>query len=322
MVKDKYIGIDLGGTAIKMGIVNNKGEIIQLLERPTPVKGGYQEIIETFDQMINALLQETKIDWNFIKGVGIGIPGFVDIETGEVIEACNLDWNNIHIKRLLETEWGIPVEVDNDANTAALGEMWAGAGKGSSNILCLTIGTGIGGGVIINGDIYHGANGMAGEIGHFIVNESNGLACNCGKIGCLETEASATAIVKQAMSVVEKSIPLNDIYIKKGKITAKDIVELAREQDHVCQEIITNLGELLGKTLSKFCVLLNPEKIIIGGGVSYAGDLLLNPMISMFKHNALLRISENTSIVKATLGNKAGIIGAAWLVHKSTRNNE
>lgn len=318
MNEEKYIGIDLGGTAIKMGIVNPDGTLLQEIERPTPKSEGSQKVVETFDQMLHILLEETKTDWKNIKGIGIGIPGFVDINTGEVIEACNINWNYVKIKDILEEKWRVPVRVDNDANTAALGEMWVGAGKGSTNILCLTIGTGIGGGIIINGDIYHGTNGMAGEIGHFKVIEDGGEPCNCGGYGCFETEASATAIVKKALIAIDcmSSIPLKDEFDKTGTITAKAIVQLAEKNDPTCQKIITNLGELIGKTLSNFCVLLNPEKIIIGGGVSYAGDLLINPMISSFKQHALKRISDNTTITQATLGNRAGLIGAAWLVHK------
>jgi glucokinase len=319
-----YIGIDLGGTAIKMGMVNIDGELVKEIERPTPVSEGHRKVVETFDEMIALLLKETDFDWENIKGIGIGIPGFVNIETGNVVEAVNLQWNDVQIKEILETKWGVPVSVDNDANTAALGEMWVGAGEANKHILCLTIGTGIGGGIIINRDIYHGANGIAGEIGHFIVKDQGGKACNCGKTGCLEAEASATAIVKQALEEVEKksSIPLMEVYDRTGQITAKTIVELAKADDPVCKRIITELGQLLGKTLSKFCVLLNPEKIIIGGGVSYAGDLLLNPMNEAFKAHALEIISENTPIVRAELGNKAGMIGAAWLADKTFRKYE
>lgn len=210
------------------------------------------------------------------------------------------------------------VMVDNDANAAALGEMWAGAGKGASNLLCLTIGTGIGGGVIVNGDIYHGANGSAGEVGHFTVKEQGGRICNCGKRGCLETEASATAIVLDALDKVTgmSSGPLKQEYDRTGTITTKLVLQLARQGEPACREIVAKAGHMLGNSLAEMCYLLNPEMIVIGGGVSYAGNMLFDPLLKAFKSAVLPRVGENTSIVAAKLGNRAGIIGAAWLIHR------
>lgn len=314
-----YIGIDLGGTSVKMGLVDQQGQLLDTLESPTPVKEGYYSVLELFIQMAEQLLQENKYKWENISGVGIGVPALsIDLPKGVVVRAVNLGWYQVPLKEDLERRWNVTVMVDNDANAAALGEMWVGAGKGASNLLCLTIGTGIGGGVIINGDIYHGANGSAGEVGHFKVKEQGGRICNCGKRGCLETEASATAIVLDALDQVKgmSSGPLREEYDNTGTITAKSVIQLARQGEPACREIVAKVGCVLGNTLAQMCYMLNPEVIVIGGGVSCAGDILFEPLIKAYKSSVLPVVGENTSIVAAELGNRAGMIGAAWLIHR------
>ncbi|AFM40074.1 ROK family protein, putative glucokinase [Desulfosporosinus acidiphilus SJ4] len=316
-MKSVIMGIDLGGTSIKLGLVNISGQIVQSLEWPTPKNKSYHEVIAAFERMSEQLLRESSYSWRDILGVGIGIPGFLDFSTGSVFEVVNLGWHQVPLKEELERIWDVPVLLENDANAAALGEMWTGAGKGASHIICLTIGTGIGGGVIINGDIYHGANGSAGEIGHITVKEQGGRPCNCGKKGCLETEASATAIVLKTLEQVKgASGLLKEEYAKQGNsITAKSVVELAKLGDPTCQTIIADAGTVLGKALANMCYLLNPELIVIGGGISYAGEILFKPLTESFRNFALPRVRENTSIVQAKLGNQAGIVGAASLIH-------
>jgi glucokinase len=318
-MKSVIIGIDLGGTSIKLGLVNISGQIIQSLEWPTPKNKSYHEVIAVFGQMSEQLLRETVYDWGDVFGVGIGIPGFLDFSTCTVFEAVNLGWHQVPLKEELERLWDVPVLLENDANTAALGEMWTGAGKGASHIICLTIGTGIGGGVIINGNIYHGVNGSAGEVGHITVKEHGGRSCNCGKKGCLETEASATSIVLKTLEQVkEASGLLKEEYAKQGNtITAKSIVELAKLGDPTCKTIIAEAGTVLGKALANMCYLLNPELIVIGGGISYAGEILFEPMSEAFRSFAIPRLRQNTAIVQAKLGNQAGIVGAASLIHRN-----
>ena len=313
-----YIGIDLGGTSIKMGLVDQLGNILHTLESPTPVKAGYQQILAVFSQMAEQLLQKSQFGWPDIVGVGVGVPGLLDQQTGIVIEAVNLGWDHVPLQEDLASMWTVPIIVENDANAAALGEMWNGAGKGASHLICLTLGTGIGGGVIINGDIYHGANGSAGEVGHITVKPRAGRMCNCGRKGCLETEASATAIVLDALEQVKKMStgPLKEEYDKTGMIKAKSVIHLAQLGDSICLKIITKVGCILGNTLAQMCYLLNPEVIVIGGGVAHAGKILFDPLIQAFDKAILPRVAENTSVVPAKLGNLAGLTGAACLIHR------
>lgn len=313
-----YIGIDLGGTSIKMGLVDQLGNILYTLGSPTPVKAGYQHVLALFSQMAEQLLRKSDNEWENIIGVGVGVPAFLDLQKGIVVEAVNLGWYHVPLKEDLERLWTVPVIVENDANAAALGEMWNGAGKGASHLICLTLGTGIGGGVIINGDIYHGANGSAGEVGHIKVKHHGGRSCNCGRKGCLEAEASATAIVLDALEQAKGMSTglLKEEYERSGTITAKSVVQLARQGDLVCKQIIINVGSVLGNALAQMCYLLNPEIILIGGGLSQAGKILFDPLIQAFNNEVLPRVAENTSIVPAKLGNQAGLTGAAWLIHR------
>lgn len=312
-----YLGIDLGGTSIKMGLVDQLGNILHTLEGPTPA--GYHQVLAVFSQMAEQILQKSHYAWDDIIGVGVGVPAFLDQQRGIVIEAVNLGWDQVPLKEDLEKLWTVPIIVENDANAAALGEMWNGAGKGASHLICLTLGTGIGGGVIIHGDIYHGANGSAGEVGHITVKHQGGRRCNCGRMGCLETEASATAIVLDALAQMKgmSTGPLKEEYDRTGTLTAKSVVQLAQQGDTICKEIMTKVGSVLGNTLAQMCYLLNPEIIVIGGGVALAGQILFDPLIQAFNHAILPRIAENTSIVPAKLGNQAGLTGAAWLVHRN-----
>lgn len=318
------IGIDLGGTTIKMGLVDHSGRILHFLESPTPVKEGYPSVLQVFDQLSHRLMKESGYEWENITGAGIGIPAFLDFSTGTVVEAVNLSWYQVSLQADIERIWHVPVQIENDANAAALGELWIGAGKGASSLICLTLGTGIGGGVIINGDIYHGVNGSAGEVGHITVRENGGRTCNCGRKGCLETEASATAIVRNAMEQVHRmsSGALKEAYERMGKtLTAKTIVDLAKEGDATCHMIITKAGTVLGKALGNMCFLLNPEMIVIGGGLSYAGDILFDPVKEAFADAVIPRVRENTRIVPAKLGNRAGMVGTARLIQRSRRES-
>ncbi|MHB1405906.1 MAG: ROK family glucokinase [Desulfitobacteriaceae bacterium] len=317
-MKNAIIGIDVGGTSIKMGLIDQEGHILHTQESPTPLQEGYRKVLDAFNNMSEKLLQETAYHWENIVGVGIGVPAFLDLSKGIVVEAVNLGWYQVPLKEELERMWNVPVMVENDANAAALGEMWIGAGKGASNLICLTLGTGVGGGVIINGDIYHGVNGSAGEVGHIKVREQGGRTCNCGKQGCLETEASATAIALDALEQVGRMSAgaLKEEYDRAGTITAKSVIELANLGDSTCRAIIAKAGTVLGNALANMCYLLNPEKVVIGGGVSSAGDILFDPLVKAFQSAVLPRVAENTSIVAAKLGNQAGMVGAAWLIYK------
>ncbi|MBP1931022.1 ROK family glucokinase [Ammoniphilus resinae] len=313
---DRYlVGIDLGGTAIKMGICTIDGQILGELERPTP-KGSYVDVLKTFRTMVDELLQGLGLTKNQLTGIGVGVPAFLDVKKGFVYEIVNLGWKNVSLKEELEKLFQLPCYVDNDANTAALGEMWLGAGRGSNELICLTIGTGIGGGLILNGHIYHGAIGMAGEIGHLPVRPVGGRPCNCGGHGCLETETSASAMVYYAKEAATKPGRLKELSDKMGTITAKDVIELAKQGDPASIQILDQVSYYLGLSLAQLANVLNPQKIIIGGGVSKAGHFLLDRVRTHFIHFAIKKIGESTEIVTAELGNQAGWLGAARLVQQ------
>lgn len=305
-MKKTYVGIDLGGTSIKLGVMNETGTILNKLEVPTPKT--YEDTISLFTKLIKEIQRENE----GIMAIGIGVPGFVDITAGKVEEAVNLGWNDVQLKKDLEDNLDdIPVYIDNDANLAALGEMWIGAGQGAKNLICITIGTGIGGGVIVDGEVYHGKNAMAGEIGHMPIRPDSHIKCNCGKVGCLETEVSATAMVHYAKEAVkagrETTLTIDS--------TAKDIFDALEKNDGLAKEIIDHTAYYLGMAAAQIASVIAPEKIVIGGGVSKAKSLILNPIKDYFYHFSTTKLAEQTELVLAELSNDAGIVGAAKLAN-------
>jgi glucokinase len=315
--KKWYVGIDLGGTAIKLAIVTEEGEIAFKIDQPTDVAGGGDKILYQMNEMLESGLVALGIERKQIQGIGIGAPAFLDLETGFVYESVNLHWKNYPLKDRLQEITGVSVIVDNDANTAALGEMWKGAGEGSTDLLCITLGTGVGGGVIVNGQIYHGHRGGAGEVGHTTVIADGGFRCNCGKSGCLETIASATGIVRLATLALEEgqTSVLSSILEKSGKLEAKDVALSAGQGDKLSIEVLDKVGFYLGLVLGNYAVTNNPQKIVIGGGVSKAGEILFGPIRNYYNKFALPHLTGHIEIVPATMGNDAGVIGSAWLVH-------
>lgn len=313
------VGVDLGGTTTKLAIMTVSGEIINKWEIVTDTKNQGKNIIKNMAISIEDKLKELGKTKESIKGIGIGTPGPVNLTTGVVYNAVNLGWKeNYPLKALLEEEIGLPVKADNDANCAALGEMWKGSGAGAENLVCVTLGTGVGGGVIVDGKIVQGAKGAAGEIGHMTVRAEGGAPCNCGKSGCLETIASATGIVRQVMEKLNNEKNLAGEIVNKyqltGKITAKDVFDAGRNGDSLALSIIEHTAVHLGLALASIGNILNPEKIVLGGGVSKAGDILMQPVMNNFKKFAFSSVAQSTIIFPASLGNDAGIYGAAWLV--------
>jgi glucokinase len=316
MKQDYIFSIDVGGTAIKLAIMNAEGKLQKLWQIPTNRKeeGKYiiDEIYEEFKQAIHNL-QINKDD--FI-GVGMGAPGPI-LQNGVMKRATNIGWKNYPLKAKLEKRFQLPAFVENDANCAALGEMWQGAGKGLKNLVCITLGTGVGGGVIVNGEIVSGTSGGGGEIGHITVQYQDGAPCNCGKKGCIETIASATGVVRLAMEKIKRSneeTALTRLYKKYGKITAKDVFDLAAGNDPVCVQIVEEVSFYLGHVLGTLSSTLNPDAFIIGGGVSDAGETLLMPLEKYYRQFAFPSTVDDTKIIRATLGNQAGVYGAAYLV--------
>ncbi|GGA68373.1 ROK family glucokinase [Ornithinibacillus halotolerans] len=318
MNKNIIIGVDIGGTTVKIGILQSTGEIIEKWEIETTKSNDGKIVIDQIWSSVLAKLTTLELDTNDVLGIGIGAPGFIDGENGYVYEAVNIGWKEFNLRDYMTSKTGLPVYVENDANIAALGENWLGAGHKAKDVIAVTLGTGVGGGIIAKGKILNGINGTAGEIGHIIV-DPNGYACNCGRTGCLETIASATGVVRQAMKIIENkpSSPLALQYAQNGKITSKLIFDLAKQGDKDCNHIIDYTANTLGMALANLAVTINPSMILIGGGMSNAGEQLLQPIKDSFTKYALRRTSEACEIKIAELGNDAGIIGAAYLVQQN-----
>ncbi|RCW65374.1 ROK family glucokinase [Saliterribacillus persicus] len=321
MKKDILIGIDIGGTTVKHAIIDTEANLVDKWEIPTRLENDGEEIPVDIYQSIEEKLAANNIDKKRCVGIGIGAPGFIDPETGIVTIAVNIGWRNFDLKSKLENLSNLPVIVENDANIAALGENWKGAGNQVANMLAVTLGTGVGGGIISNGQIVGGANGTGGEIGHITV-EPNGAPCNCGRSGCLETVASATGIVRLAMEQINqgKALKLKKIFDNNGAITTKDIFKQAENGDVDAKRILAYVINVLGLALANIAITTNPSKVVIGGGVSKAGDQLLQPLKESFNKFVLARTQEACEFEIAELGNDAGVFGAAFIVLQEYKN--
>jgi glucokinase len=312
------VGVDLGGTTTKLAFINMGGEIIYNWEIPTDNSNEGQNITKNISNAINEKLEALSFSKDNLIGIGMGAPGPVNYETGVILNVVNLGWkDNFPLKASLEAATSLPAAIENDANCAALGEMWKGAGNGAKDLVCVTLGTGVGGGVIANGNIVQGINGAAGEIGHITSIPDGGAACNCGKTGCLETVSSATGIVRLAMVELKKGEKAGELAQKlteNGTISAKDVFDSARDGDSLAIKVLDEVSFHLGFALANIANTLNPEKIVLGGGVSKAGAILLDSVKENFAKFAFTSVRESTKLALATLGNDAGVIGAAWLI--------
>ncbi len=315
MAKNR-IGIDVGGTNVKIALVDVKGKIVYSNSVPTRAEMGYEYTVNNIKQAIYDLLKETKLTTKDIEGIGFGFPGQVDYKAGIVRNAPNIPgWVEVPIAKLIEDEFKIPTRVDNDVRCAALGELNYGAGKGCENLICITVGTGIGSGLILNGKLVRGASNAAGEIGHIKLQMNGGPICGCGDTGCLEAFASGPSIVAMAEDYIKggKSTKFREM-ANGSPITPYIVCEAAKAGDPVAQRIFTIMGEYIGIGLASVVNLLNPEKIIVGGGVADAGDILLKPMTEALKKRAMKIAGSAVEIVPAQLGNTAGVIGSSLLI--------
>ncbi|MFB1098990.1 ROK family glucokinase [Terribacillus sp. JSM ZJ617] len=309
------VGVDIGGTTIKLAIIDGTSELVEKWEIKTDKYEQGLHIPKQIWETIQAKLTERGIAKETIQGIGVGAPGFVVPRNGVIAEAVNVGWRDFPLSAELGVLSGLPVFIDNDANLAALGEVWRGAGAQQDNIIAITLGTGVGAGIIANGHIVNGINGTAGEIGHVTV-EENGAPCNCGRKGCLETISSATGISRLATeaAAAHPESGLGRRFAENGRVSSKDVFELAAENDAEAQKIVDRSTSVLAKTLANAAILTNPSRIIIGGGVSKAGDALMEPIREAFVKAALPRTTYECEIVPAQLGNDAGVYGAAYLV--------
>ena len=308
----KYcFGVDIGGTTVKLGLFTTDGEIVDKWEIKTRTENQGEAVLPDIAEALKEKLEEKKIGRDEVEGIGVGVPAPVDAE-GVVQNTANLGWGYKEVKREMEELSGMRAEIGNDANVAALGEMWLGAGKGRKNIVMVTLGTGVGGGVIIGNNILTGYNGGAGEIGHFHMNDEETDVCGCGKKGCLEQYASATGVVRLAKRYMADN---DDTKMKEfgENITAKDVFDLAKEGDQGANVVVKQMGTYLGKAMGFIAATVNPQAFIIGGGVSKAGRFLIDAITDTYRNVSFKACSE-AAVCLAELGNDAGMYGAAALV--------
>lgn len=311
-MKKYCFGVDIGGTTVKIGLFNTDGAIVDKWEIKTNKENGGSNILPDISESLSGKMQEKGIERDEIEGIGIGVPGPVD-EKGTVLTCVNLGWGIFNVANEVTKLTGIAnVKAGNDANVAALGEMWLGGGKGYSDMIMVTLGTGVGGGVIHNGKIITGTKGAAGEIGHMVVNYEEEDSCNCGKRGCLEQYASATGIVKVAKRLLAKSEEESTIRNKEN-LTAKMIFDAAKEGDQLASECVEQLGWYLGVACANIAAVVEPDVFVIGGGVSKAGAILLD-VIQRHYEKFAFHAHKDKEFKLAELGNDAGIVGAAKLV--------
>lgn len=307
----KYcFGIDIGGTTVKCGLFTVGGELLEKWEIKTRTEHSGIHILPDVAECILNKMKERKLTKMDVLSVGVGIPGPVEKDQN-VLFAVNLHWVYTEVSYKLSTFLGgIPVKVGNDANVAALGEMWKGGGEGSKSIIMVTLGTGVGGGIIVNGKIVTGAHGAGGEIGHACINPDEPEICKCGNRGCLEQYASATGIVRIAKQIMAKSTEPTELNV--DTVSAKAVFDAYKKNDIVATKIIDRFAECLGYALGILTTVIDPEAIVIGGGVSKAGDTLIEVVTKSFKKYAFSSYRD-TPIVIAKLDNDAGIYGAAKL---------
>ncbi len=311
----KAVGIDLGGTFIKSGVVDEKGEIIKKKQFPTMAEKGEREIvISQIEEAINFCLEG--MDRKEIEGIGIGTPGVVDNE-GIVYEAPNLpDWTNLPLKEIIEDQYNMKVVVENDVNTIAWGEYLFGAGKGSNTMICITLGTGLGGGIVKDGKLLRGGKYSAVEIGHITI-DYRGPKCKCGNYGCIERFVGRDYIVERAVKAIKEGEKTKILELADGKIeniSPKIISDAYKQGDEIAKDIWIDVGTCLGAMFTSLVNLLNPDVIVIGGGISQAGKILFDTVEKTIKERSMKILAENVKVVPAGLGTNSGIVASASLI--------
>jgi glucokinase len=308
----KYVfGVDLGGTTVKMGIFTVEGELIDKWEIKTRTEDSGKNILPDIAQSIEQTISDRKLVKDEVEGIGMGVPGPVK-DDGTVLKCANLGWGVFNVADELSRLTGLKVKVGNDANVAALGEMWQGGGKGYDSQVMVTLGTGVGGGIIIAGKMISGSNGAGGEIGHICVDETETEKCGCGNCGCLEQYTSATGVVrmtKRKMAASDKTTVLSEL----AEVTAKDVFDAAKSGDALALDVVEDHGRILGKALAQIACVCDPEIFVIGGGVSRAGEILIEKTQKNFVKYAF-HACRDTKFALAKLGNDAGIYGGAYSI--------
>lgn len=314
-MKPYAVGVDIGGTTVKLGLFTSAGEVVDKWEIPTRTENGGEYILPDVARSVSDKLAEHGILQQQVEGIGIGVPGPVDEEN--VVHKCvNLGWGVFSVKERMNELLPeiLNVAAGNDANVAALGELWQGGGKGRGHdsAVMFTLGTGVGGGVVLGDRIVPGTNGGAGEVGHMTVEPDESVQCSCGKCGCLEQYASASGIVNLARRMLEESDQHSDLRDME-RFTAREIFDLAREGEEMAVEIVERCSDYLGRAMSYVSCAIDPDILILGGGMSRAGDILTDAVKRYYRKYAF-HVSADTPIVIARLGNDAGIYGCAKMI--------
>ena len=308
----KYVfGVDVGGTTVKMGLFTVEGELLDKWEIKTRTEDGGKNVLPDIADSIKEVIESKKLAKEDVEGVGIGVPGPVK-EDGTVLKCVNLGWGILNVEDELEKLIGYPVKAGNDANVAALGEMWQGGGKGHSNLVMVTLGTGVGGGIILNGKMLFGVNGAGGEIGHICVDDSETETCGCGNKGCLEQYTSATGVVRlagRAMAASDKKSTLREL----EAVTAKDVFDAAKAGDELAAEAVDEFAAYLGMGLGNVASVVDTQAFVIGGGLSKNGPIVIELIKKQYEKNVMFAL-KNTEFRLAELGNDAGMYGAVRMV--------
>ncbi len=310
-MKKYAFGVDIGGTTCKIGFFETEGNLVDKWEIRTNTENNGVSILSDVARTIDNKLAQEGISKDEVEGIGIGVPGPVK-SNGIVTRCVNLGWGIVDVEQELGNMTGLKVKAGNDANVAAFGEMWQGAAKGCSDIVMVTLGTGVGGGVIVNGKIVAGFDGAGGEIGHITVNSDEIEPCNCGQYGCLEQYTSATGIVRVAKRKLAKTSEETSLR-KYDPLTAKNVFDEAKAGDTVALGLVDEVCQILGAALSNIACVVNPEAIVIGGGVSKAGEILIDTIRKHFIETSF-HICRDTKFVLAGLGNDAGMYGCAKML--------
>lgn len=311
-MKKYAFGVDIGGTTVKMGFFETDGTLLDTWEIPTRTQENGKYILRDIAEEIDKKIKEKSVSSLDVEGIGMGVPGPVG-QDGTVFKCVNLGWGIFNVEQELTTLTGLKVRAGNDANVAALGEMWQGGGRGYKNLVMVTLGTGVGGGIIINEHILPGANGAAGEIGHMPMKDNEPETCGCGKKGCLEQYASATGIVNMTKRYFSEHEQAESSLKNINAFTAKDIFDAAKEEDKVALEMMDEVGIMLGKALASIACVVNPEVFVIGGGMAKAGNILLDCIQKHYTEYAF-HAACDTDFKSAELSNNAGIYGGVRLV--------
>jgi len=309
--KKTAIAVDVGGTKIAAGIVDIDGHLQSLSRADTPIASS-DEVVAAIERIIETLFNSS----GGVVGIGLSVAGTIDFKNGMIVESPNLPFSNLRLREKIESEFGLPTLLDNDGNLATFGEKHYGAARSAQNVIGLTLGTGIGAGIIINGCLYRGATGSAAEIGHMVI-QATGPRCTCGSYGCFEEMAAGRTLVKLAKEKVERDRESQILQLAEGeieKITGPIVTEAARAGDKIANEVFNEIGFWLGIGINNILNIFNPEVVVIGGGMAEAGDLLLNRAREVVFDRTLHPNQDVAEIILASLGNNAGIFGAAALV--------